>query len=286
MDEEFERTVRAFDALAARERADAAVDPVCRAQLLHHGKRTDRAVIFYHGFTNCPAQFGEIARAAHTRGANVYVPRLPRHGYADKQTHALKTLTADELQIAGLESVKFAAALGLRVDVLGLSVGGTLAAWLAQRCALGTAIALAPFFSIKQAGSAFEPLLRGILELLPDAELWWNPKLKAAQGPAHGYPRFATHALAESLRLGERAIESAKRRPPQARHPILVTNPDDPAVNNDAARRLWDLWRRHGADAPEIVLEGAGKRHDIIEPETFPEARTLVYPKLIEALFA
>ncbi|GAC1423569.1 MAG: hypothetical protein NVSMB5_17420 [Candidatus Velthaea sp.] len=286
MEDEFARAVHAFDELEARDRADAGIDPVCVPQLLHYGQRTERAVVFYHGFTNCPAQFTEIARAAYARGANVYVPRLPKHGFADKQTSALKMLTADELQIAGLESVKIAAGLGSRVDVLGLSVGGTLAAWLAQTCALGTAIAVAPFFSIKAVASMFEPLLEGALELLPDAELWWNPKLKAAQGPAHGYPRFATHALAESMKLGDRTIDLAKQQPPQAQHAIVVTNPRDPAVNNDAARRLLAMWSAHGADAREIVLDEAGERHDIIEPETFPEARTLVYPALLEALFA
>ncbi|GAC1409622.1 MAG: hypothetical protein NVSMB64_18440 [Candidatus Velthaea sp.] len=285
MDDKFARALQTFDELAARERADSTIDPVCLPQLHHHGARAERAVVFYHGFTNCPAQFGEIARAAYERGANVYVPRLPKHGYADKETTALATLRADELEIAALDAVKLAAGLGSRVDVLGLSVGGTLAAWLAQTCALGTAVAVAPFFSIKAVAPPFEPLLEGTLGVLPDFELWWNPKLKAAQGPAHGYPRFATHALAESMKIGDRAIALAKQHAPQAQRAILVTNPEDPAVNNAAARRLWELWQPHGADAREIVLD-AGKRHDIIEPQTFPEARTLVYPALLDALFA
>ena len=33
----------------------------------------------------------------------------------------------------------------------------------------------------------------------------------------------------------------------------------------------------------ELVLDGIGRRHDVIDPTTFPQGRTLVYPKL-EAL--
>ena len=282
----FERSCKTFDAILASERANAAIDPICYPQLLHHGRRTAQAIVFFHGFTNCPAQLGEIARAAHARGANVYVPRLPKHGFLDKETTALESLLATKLEAMGLESVELATGLGEHVDVLGLSVGGTLAAWLAQTCAIGTAIAVAPFFSIKAVPAPLEPLLEGALERLPDFELWWDPKTKAnnPQTPQHGYPRFATHALAESLKLGDDAVTRADVVAPLARRMILATNADDPAVNNDAARVLWDVWRKYGVDASELALPGLGKRHDIIEPQTFPQARELVYPTLLDAL--
>jgi hypothetical protein len=63
-----------------------------------------------------------------------------------------------------------------------------------------------------------------------------------------------------------------------------VTHDEESAVNNGVARRLFARWHSGSAGYGELVLEGLGPpRHDIIDPTTFPAARTLVYPK-IEAL--
>jgi len=77
---------------------------------------------------------------------------------------------------------------------------------------------------------------------------------------------------------------SSVATPPRGRRNILVLNAHEPAVSNDAARVVWSAWRERGADAEEIVIGDLDTRHDIIEPTTYPPARTLVYPVLVNAV--
>ena len=85
----FTAGVAAIEALAAADGADAAIDPRCVPYVLHHGAATERAIVLFHGFTNCPRQFSALAQQFFERGFNVYVPRLPRHGLRDKLTTEL-----------------------------------------------------------------------------------------------------------------------------------------------------------------------------------------------------
>jgi hypothetical protein len=62
-----------------------------------------------------------------------------------------------------------------------------------------------------------------------------------------------------------------------------MLNEHDNAVVNSVARDLLALWNSRGAGYRELVLSSVGPRHDVIDPTTFPQGRTLVYPKL-EAL--
>ena len=44
------------------------INPVCRSILLTHGLRTERAVVFFHGYTNCPQQFRELGHIFYDLG--------------------------------------------------------------------------------------------------------------------------------------------------------------------------------------------------------------------------
>ena len=79
------------------ERDTGAINPLCRTRLFAHGRRTARAVVLFHGFTNCPRQFEALGRLLHERGDNVLIPRQPRHGLADRMSEDLAALTAPEL---------------------------------------------------------------------------------------------------------------------------------------------------------------------------------------------
>src|SRR3984893_4240787 len=70
------------------------LNPVCRSILLTHGIRTERAVVFFHGYTNCPQQFSELGHIFYDMGYNVFIPRLPRHGMADRKVENLSPLKA------------------------------------------------------------------------------------------------------------------------------------------------------------------------------------------------
>jgi alpha-beta hydrolase superfamily lysophospholipase len=117
---------------AVEARDGAAISPVCRTLLLTHGARATRAVVLLHGLTNCPEQFRVLGERLYQRGANVYIPRLPEHGLADRMTTALARLDARAMCAATDEAVDIGCGLGDTVVVVGLSIGGVMAEWAAQ----------------------------------------------------------------------------------------------------------------------------------------------------------
>ena len=60
-----------------------------RTLTFDHGSRTERARSLLHGLSASPQQFLALAHALHERGHNVFVPRLPRHGYRNRLSEAL-----------------------------------------------------------------------------------------------------------------------------------------------------------------------------------------------------
>src|SRR5215475_1348558 len=93
------------------------LNPVCLSILLTHGKRTKRTVVFFHGLTNCPEQFRELGHTFYELGYNVLIPRLPRHGLADRRVENLTPLKAEELRDCADASVDIACGLGEKVSV-------------------------------------------------------------------------------------------------------------------------------------------------------------------------
>ena len=67
--------VAAIRAIIERDAADPTLIEAALPRLYDHGKRVRNAVVFFHGFTNCPQQFDELARQFYDRGCNVFVPR-------------------------------------------------------------------------------------------------------------------------------------------------------------------------------------------------------------------
>ncbi len=270
-----------LDAILAAERADPEVAYYTRWWIGDGVAPT--AVVLLHGLTNCPPQYDALAPLLHARGHAVIVPRMPLHGYRDRMTNALANLRATEMEAAALEAVAIAALCGERVVVAGISIGATLAGWLAARTRIDTAIAFAPFCGLNQLYGGLNDALGALLRALPNAFGWWDPRVKENQPPAHGYPRFATRALGESLLLStdiDRAPLAA-----HARRAVLALNANDPVVNNAHAHRRFSALRAFGVDYERIVLEGLPKMHDVFEP--LPQAHTeLVYPALIDLIEA
>ena len=56
-------------------------------------------------------------------GYNVLIPRLPRHGMADRKVENLSALKAEELRECSDTSIDLAIGLGQKVYVVGLSDG-------------------------------------------------------------------------------------------------------------------------------------------------------------------
>lgn len=240
--------------------------------------------MLFHGLTNCPQQFDAFARILHARGENVYVPRLPFHGYRDRLTRALGDITTVDIERAATEAGRLAQGLGTSVSALGLSLGATMALWLAQTGGARNVVGIAPFFMIPFVPRVPGLLLMSVLQTLPNQFLWWDPRRKEQMLPEYAYPGFWTHCLAQCALAGAVISTAAAREAPAAERCTVVINAQDPAVNNGPARALVARWRRRGASYDLAVWDDLGRVHDVIDPSTYPQAGTLVYPRLAALL--
>lgn len=282
------RPARSYDeALARLERGrardGAEIAPECRAKALLHGGRTPRCVVLLHGLTNCPEQCRALGERLHATGANVVIPRIPRHGLADRMTDQLAALDPRELCAATDEVVDIAAGLGDSVIVVGLSVGGTMAAWAAQyRPEVARAVVIAPLLGLALARGPLSNAMVRFWSMTPNRFHWWDPRVGSAlPGPKHVYPRWATRALGGTLLLGAAVEREARSAPPAARSVVVVTVGGDAAVDNARARGLARAWRARGAQVRDYEFPpGLRLNHDIIDPEQVGADTARVYPVL------
>lgn len=253
---------------------------------LDHGSKTPWCVVLFHGLTNNPHQFRELAPQIFAKGANVLVPRMPYHGYADRMTTALANLTAEDLITAGNAAVEEAKALGDNVAVLGLSMGGVISAHLAQfRDDIAVSVPIAPDFGLLRFPRWLTAILSRVFLKLPNLFLWWDPRVKGAILPDTAYPRFATHALMQNLRLGGIVYDAAATTACKAGRVSIVVNPRDPGVNNAAAFETVKRWKDLCSGTVEYIeIPGLKVNHDIIDPGNPDQQTAIVYPKLIEVL--
>jgi pimeloyl-ACP methyl ester carboxylesterase len=282
----FEESLKLVRLMQARD--DATILPVARTALYDHGRTTDLAVVLFHGFTNCPAQYALFAQQLHARGCNVLVPRLPEHGDIDRMTTRLERMTAAQVTSIAMEAVDAARGLGRRIAVSGISLGGVLSAWLAtQRADIDLCVPLAPAFGIDHLWFPMSVYMAGAMRAMPPSRYaWWDDRLKEKITPSHAYPRYPLRALGECYLIGEWTLSAQPPFPGRDRtHVTFALNPLDPAVNNGVAAELSDHWRESGALAStEVWLRGFPIMHDVIEPDNPHECIKTCYPPLIDLI--
>jgi hypothetical protein len=178
--------------------------------------------------------------------------------------------------------------LGDRVCVAGISTSGLLCAYFAQyRTDIARAVPIAPVFALLKLPYWLSVAVTHAALALPNRFLWWDPRVRKAQHPATAYPRFPTHGLAQSMLVGENVYAASARAPHAAASIVMMTNKNDPAVNNAVTARVVQRWRSLRSDGISAVeFTNLPANHDIIEPDN-PNARTgIVYPQLLECILA
>jgi acetyl esterase/lipase len=262
------------------------VNPVCRTRVYTHGRRTERALLLLHGFTNCPQQFDALGKRFHEEGWNVVIPRYPRHGSADRLDSAMSELRSEHLVAVANRSAAAAAGLGEHLTVAGLSLGGILAGYLAQNNeSVDRAVLIAPMFGIKGIPGPGMAALAQLAYLLPNFFIWWDPKFKDRRGPAHGYPRFATHAYAALFQTASGVLKDAGRRRPKAREIAVITNAAEPRLDNRFTYSLVAAWLRTGARVSTYEFPASSHLpHDLIDPANEEQNTKLAYPVVIKAI--
>jgi alpha-beta hydrolase superfamily lysophospholipase len=282
----YEATLVQLAQIATAE-ATTALNPLCRSFALTHGRRSERCVLLLHGYTNCPQQFRRFAEQLHERGHSVYVPRLPRHGLADRLTKELADLSRAELLFTLDAGLAIAHGLGERVDVLGLSAGANMAAYAAQyRADVHLAVVIAPVLGTPAVAAWATPALALAAAVIPNQFHWWDPALRnLRRGVPHAYPRYATRSLGVVVRMGLEVLAAAQAKPPHAREILLVANAADAAVTLPPIERLAACWRAHGATVREHCFAAELKLiHDIIDPSQEDQRVEYTYPLLLELI--
>jgi len=254
----------AIDQVERRQAADdRVVAPGGRTVLLTHGVRTPRVDVLLHGFTDSPSQFTELADSLYQRGDNVYVPRLPHHAERSGDARALAGMTAVQLRQTADSAADVATALGDTVVVVGLSVGGTMAAWMGQhRPEVRRVVMIAPAFEAGRVPSRLEGLLINLTERLP------NVTRRSAPDSARPdrNPGFATHALAEVLRLGKAVEKTADRAPPKAAEFAFMLNDLDRTVSMAGSLKVAKEWDAHGARVSVYAFPASlGLPHNVLD---------------------
>lgn len=272
-----------FRALAATEHDE--LNPLCRTQLLDHGYQTEQAIVFIHGYTNCPYQFHQLAEQFHAQGWNTLSLRLPGHGLADRLTTALGDLRPKHLADCTTAGLDIGRGLGRQLSVLGFSLGGVLAAWAAQhRTDLDHAILLSPAIGIRVLPPPRRRLAAHLLTVWPNFFQWWHPELKEKRvEPLHAYPRFSSRSLAALLRFGLLVQRDAARTRPQTRTITVITNPCDMVVDNAATAQVVANWRAHDADVNTHAFPREWELlHDLVDPTQPDQQVARVYPQLLQ----
>ena len=262
-------------------------NPVCQTQFMSHGEKTQRAIVFIHGYTNCPFQFVELGKLFYEEGYNVLIAPLPRHGLADRMTEELAELQAKELVSYADRVVDIAQGLGEHVTVAGISGGGVVTGWIAQnRSDVDLAVLISPAFGYAQVPPSLTLPAAKVYLLLPNSFVWWNDELQENNPPSHAYPRYSTRALAQLLRLSLVIQAQARQKDPLAQEILLVTNANDQSVSMPLIRRTVGLWREYrGSDLQTYEFPAAlGLDHDLIDPSHPDERIDIVYPRLIDLI--
>ncbi len=280
----YEEAVQRIQALQANN--ESKMNPECITQFMTHGQKTNKVIIFAHGYTSCPAQFKELGQRFYDLGYNVLIAPLPHHGLADRMTDEQGQLKAEELAAYADQIVDIADGLGEQITMVGFSAGGVTTAWAAQnRKDVDLAVVISPAFGFQAIPTALTAPTMNMVSILPDTFVWWDETLKTDSLPFHAYPRYSKHALAQIMRLGFAVQSKAKQQSPAAAKILVITNANDTSVNNILTARVVSSWTQDGTNIKTYEFPASlGLEHDMIDPSQPNQPINIIYPKLIELI--
>lgn len=279
-------SVDAIAALQEQERR-LLVHERCLSTLLTHGHPGEYVLLYFHGFTSCPAQGRDLATRFFEAGFNAYLPRMIGHGGRGLQGFSMDGLTPDYLVEFAGEAMDIARGLGDKVIVIGLSAGGAIAAWIAQyRADVEMVVLVSPFFGpyalpLSASGWLADATLR-----VPSLVVGWNPLANVTPEQVdYPFAKPETHPLAAFMLLGRIIAAGARHQAPMTKNISVLLNQSDLAVSNIATLELVQAWESHGLDVDVATLPKQHRLpHDLINPHERGGNVDLVYGMLIEMI--
>lgn len=276
---DYEAAIERFQNGTANQEGPEILAP-CHSILLGHGHKTERAIIFLHGLTNCPQQFNKLGQHYFEQGYNVLIPRMPLHGMVDRMNGNLTNITAENLQTFTEEIYNISRGLGEKVTVVGLSGGGVLAAWLAQFCSeIELAVIMSPSLGLYRSNPLINDPVTKMLLRLPNLYNLRTPEnLQIA--PPYVQIKNSSHAAAQFFRLGITVFQAARKSGPACQNIVVVTNASDIVINNALVKRLAELWQAHSKGRVKTYEFPLTDKlpHDFIDPNFKTDNSGRVYP--------
>lgn len=259
----------------------------CTSRVYSTGKKEVRTIILWHGYTNCPKQFDELGQRLFAKGYNVLIPRVPGHGYQDRMTEALGTVTFEDFRDFIQRSVAIGNMLGDKTTVVGLSGGGTFALWSAlYEKDVDRVIAIAPVAYPR----GFEPYLREFVikyaSFMPNEFKWWNDEQKGDfPGPPYAYRRYSSKSMGIVLHMAS-TVEQALKGGMKLHGPItFVINEADQALRDKELLEISNLFEKGGAEVTRSIFEqDKGYPHDLIDAHNIKEHKEDVYKVILELI--
>ncbi|MFT2092372.1 alpha/beta hydrolase [Paraglaciecola sp. 2405UD69-4] len=95
--------------------------------ILHHGAKTEKVMVLFHGLSDSPFYFRSIAKAVYQEGFNVVVALLPGHGKIDPDADMEDSELADRWRSHIAKVTAISEQLGDKIYLGGFSTGGALA---------------------------------------------------------------------------------------------------------------------------------------------------------------
>ncbi|MCS7057882.1 MAG: alpha/beta fold hydrolase [Meiothermus sp.] len=187
-------------------------------------------VLVLHGFTSHPIRtMGPLPDTLRRAGFNVAQPALPGHGTRPEDLRHVRW--QDWLQTAREAYL----ALPEPRAVVGLSMGGLLAGWLAAEHETAALVALAPALGLKNRLAYLAPLLH---PFKPWAYSTDPAQVAARQAKSPNYPNFPTVALTQLIALQRRLPGLLPRVRASA---LVLEAAQDDTVPPTAVRRYFSL---------------------------------------------
>ena len=267
----------AIDGWLAEREGQVGPNPDTGKTVIWHGKagtRTERAIIYVHGFTGTRGETKPTAdRLAHRLGANLFYTRLAGHGLDGA---ALGKATIEQWRDDVHEAWRIGTLIGRRVTIIAVSTGAPLACELALRTGVAAEALIlgSPNFGIRQWYSHFVLRSRLLIRLFAGAEIRSDPRnqLEAAFWTLR-YPIAALFTMQQAVRIG-RALPLDELVTPT----LVLYTPADRTVSVPAIKRTY---RRLGSEMKRLVSVDVARDHVLSGEAVSPQATDFVVERIL-----
>ncbi len=242
-------------ALAAREAAVPGIRTGMQKQIIWRNRqlRDKRpwAVVNVHGFSASKEELRPLPDlVADGLDANLFYTRLAGHG---RSAAALTEPTADDWLDDMAEALEIGRMLGERVLVIGMSTGGTMAAWAAlhddMRQGTDAIVFISPNFEVRGSCTRYMviPWARQLLRLfLGHVNHERSRDMNSDNTWTGGYPAEAWLPMAAAVRYLKRLSLAEARQPA-----LFIHSPTDRVISVPHVRAAYGKW----GGAPKALIE-------------------------------